>query len=201
MSSPRLKEFIETHCILDPYKIEVYKGCWHSQLCSLKAANFGELPEDKVEDLYSTFSCKFGCPPPITPANIFVNMHEVPRPKKAPGVAKYESFDDTYGTPTPINLPELKPGATRELAPPGVLDKEKIQGTIMCTYCKRHRCVYVKMKLSAVTNGAPRGCTLKDVLDQAILLMQMSLRTLVELTCACKVSRYSMVFLLAICSA
>lgn len=157
-----------SHCILDPYKIEVFKGCWHAQLCSLKAANFGELPEDKVEELYSTYKCKFGCPPPLTPAAIFVNMHEVPRPKKSPGVAKYESFEDTYGTCTPIDLPELKPDAAREIAPPGVLDKDRVQGVIACTCCKRLRCVYVKMKLSAVTIGAPPGCTLKDVLDRAI---------------------------------
>lgn len=95
-------------------------------------------------------------------------MHEVPRPKKAPGIAKYESFEDTYGTPTPIDLPPLKPDAAKEIAPPGVLDKDKVQGTIKCTWCKRLRCVYVKMKLSAVVNGAPIGCTLKDVLDQMI---------------------------------
>lgn len=169
LSSPLLKEFIETHCILDPYKVEVYKGCWHSQLCALKAKNYGHLPEDQVNGLYSSFSCKFGCPPPITPANVFVDMLEVPRPKKCAGVSsKYESFDDTYGTPTPLDLPPLNPGAPTELAPPGTLEKEKVQGTIACTSCKRLRCIYVKTKLSATTNGAPRGCSLKDVLNEAI---------------------------------
>lgn len=168
LSSPLMKEFLDTHCILDPYKIEVYKGCWHTQLCALKAAHMGQLPENEVDHLYSTFQCKFGCPPPKTPAFVFANMHEVPRPKKCMGVSKYETFEDTYGTPTPLDLPPLKPGEAREIAPPGLLDKEKVQGVITCTSCKRLRCVYVKMKLSAVTNGAPRGCTLKDVLNEMI---------------------------------
>lgn len=168
LAAPLLQEFMQTHCILDPYKIEIYKGCWHQKLCCLKAANFGELPECEVEQLYSEFQCKFGCPPPKTPASVFVGMHEVPRPSKASGMAKYQSFEDTYGKSTPLDLPPLKPGAAQESAPPGVLDKDKVQGTIACTSCGRLRCVYVKMKLSAVTRGAPSGCTLKDVLSQAL---------------------------------
>lgn len=168
LKSPLLHEFMEGHCILDPYKLEVYKGCWHSQLCSLKAANHGQLPQDKVNSLYANFKCKFGCPPPKTPASVFVGMYEVPRPKKMPGVAKYDTFEETYGKPTPVDLPPLKPGATHAIAPPGVIEKEKAQGMIKCTSCQRPRCIYVKMKLSATSNGAPPGCTLKDVLGQAI---------------------------------
>lgn len=58
LSSPMLKEFIETHCILDPYKMEVYKGCWQLQLKALKAANGGNLPTDKVGCWDGTSSCR-----------------------------------------------------------------------------------------------------------------------------------------------
>lgn len=167
LAFPLLKEFINTHCILDPYKVEIYKGCWHSKLRALQAQHAGDLPSDEVARLYSTFKCKFGCPPPLTPASIFVGMHEVPRHMKT-STSMYDSFEDTYGKPTPIDLPPLKPGALVELAPSGVLDKEKVQATIRCTWCGLWRCVYVKMKLSAVTRGAPPGCTLKHMLLNAI---------------------------------
>ncbi|KAL1514963.1 hypothetical protein AB1Y20_004039 [Prymnesium parvum] len=142
-----LKEFQKTHCILDPYKVEVFKGCWHAKLRALKAENDGELPDDKVAELYANYKCKFGCPPPRTPASVFVDMFEVPRPKMT-GAGKYDSFEATYGTPTPLDLPPLKPGATKEIAPPGVFEKDKVQGTIPCVSCARMRCVYVKTKLS-----------------------------------------------------
>lgn len=129
----------------------------------------GRLPEDKVASLYLSFKCKFGCPPPKTPAAVFVDMHEVPRPKKAPGVAKYQSFQECYGSPTPLDLPPLKAGAFKEIAPPGVLDKEKVQGVIACISCKRLRCVYAKLKLSSVTVGVPASLrSMKDVLAQAL---------------------------------
>lgn len=96
LDSPLLKEFIATHCILDPYKLEVYKGCWQSKLRALKAANGGELPPDQVRELFCTYKCKFGCPTPCTPAEVFVEMHEVPRPKKT-GTSRYDTFEDTFG--------------------------------------------------------------------------------------------------------
>lgn len=94
-------------------------------------------------------------------------MHEVPRPKRT-GTSSYDSFEDTYGKPTPIDLPPLKPGANVELAPQGVLDKEKVQAVIKCTWCSRLRCVYVKAKLSAITQGAAPQCNLKHMLDDPI---------------------------------
>lgn len=130
LEEPFLKEFMLNHCTSDPYKLEICKGCWHSQLCSLRAQNFGELPKDKVQELYFRFKCKFGFPPPGTPAAVFVgNMHEVPRPMKT-ATNKYASFEDCYGKPTPVDIPPLKPGAPTEIAPPGVLDKDKVQVTI-----------------------------------------------------------------------
>lgn len=168
LSAPMLKEFISTHCICDPYKLEIYKGCWHQQLKLLRVQHFGELPDDAVQTLYATFSCKFGCPPPVTPASVFVEMHEVPRPKKT-ATSKYDSFEATYGTPTPLDLPPLQPGAVRELAPPGTFDKEKVQGIIYCVSCQRPRCVYVKTKLCTVVQaGAAPQSTLKDMLIEAI---------------------------------
>jgi len=94
-------------------------------------------------------------------------MHEVPRPKKT-STSRYDTFEATYGTPTPLDLPSLKPGAVTEIAPPGVLVKEKVQGTIPCVVCRRLRCVYVKVKLSAAREGAAPGCTLLDVLHDAL---------------------------------
>lgn len=125
----------------------MFKGCWHAKLRALKAENDGELPDDKVAELYANYKCKFGCPPPRTPASVFVDMFEVPRPKMT-GAGKYDSFEATYGTPTPLDLPPLKPGATKEIAPPGIFEKDKVQGTIPCVSCARMRCVYVKTKLS-----------------------------------------------------
>lgn len=87
---------------------------------------------------------------------------------------KYHSFDDTYGSPTPLDLPPLKPGSMTEKAPPGTLDKEKVQGVITCSTCKKPRCVFVKTKLSCVRNGAAPNCTLKDTLEDAIEANQIS---------------------------
>lgn len=158
---------------MDPYKIEVYKSCWIDQLKAIRAANLGELPEDKVAELYGTFRCKFGCPPPEIPAAVFVDQCEVPRPKMT-GASKYDSFEDTYGKDTPLHLPPLKAGAVAEIAPPGVLDKVKVQGTIACTFCKRLRCVYVKTKLDAATAGAAPGCNLSHMLAAAIEVNETS---------------------------
>lgn len=80
-----------------------------------------------------------------------------------------------YGTHTPLDLPPLKPDAAAEIAPDaGVLDKDKVQGTIKRTWCGRMRCVYAKLRLSAVVQGAAAASTIKETLIEALEQNQSS---------------------------
>lgn len=126
----RLHEFMRMHTIQDPYKLEVFKGCWQKQLKILRNANAGAMPEAAIRELYRTFKCPFGCPPPATDPEVFVDMHPVPRPKKAKTGGKYQDFEECYGKETPLDLPVLNEGAPVETAPKGVLTKEKARDVI-----------------------------------------------------------------------
>lgn len=65
-------------------------------------------------------------------------------------------------------LNSIQEAAATESAPAGTLENKNVQGVIKCTWCGRLRCVYVKVKLSAVTRGAPEGSNLKHVLQEAL---------------------------------
>ena len=147
LASTKLKKFCDTHCDLDAYKIEIDKKCWRNRFIALRAECCGELPIDRVNEVLVCFKCEFGCPPPTMPIEEFVDMHPVPRPKMMIG-GKYDTFEATYGTLTPVNLPVLNGNSKEELAPVGVLDKKNVQGTICCVSCRRLRCVYAKTVLS-----------------------------------------------------
>ena len=170
LASEKLKRLLDTHCTRDAYKIELDKTCWRSQLRALRIAHDGELPAEKVAELFSTFKCEFGCPPPTMPVDEFIDMHPVPRPKSSAG-GKYLSFEETYGTSTPLDLPPINIDKVVELAPQGVLTKEKAQGTIRCTRCSKLRCVYVKNmldRMKALPTNAQSALTLEDMMVDMI---------------------------------
>ena len=163
LASSKLKKFIDTHTDCDPYKIEIDKKCWRNRFIALRAECGGELPGDKVAEVLASFKCEFGCPPPVGSIEEFVDMHPVPRPKMVAG-GKYDTFEATYGTPTPISIPPLNGNSKEELAPSGVLEKKNVQGTIRCISCHRLRCVYVKTVLSRVKAFEGAQITLHDQL-------------------------------------
>ena len=93
----------------------------------------------------------------------FIDMHPVPRPKIVNG-GKYDTFESTYGTQTPLNLPPLNGDSTEELAPSGVLVKNNVQATIRCVTCRRLRCIYVKTVLARAKAFEGTQTTLQDML-------------------------------------
>jgi hypothetical protein len=159
-----------THFTADRYKIEYDKSCWRSQLSVLRAQNGGRLPPDKVAELYASFKCEFGCPPPRMPASVFLDMACVPRPMQPPGVAgKYLSFEESYRKNTPYCAPCLDNDSAKEIAPPGTTLGENVRSTIQCTVCPHVRAVYTKAKLNAVkcANGLNGNQVLDEFLERA----------------------------------
>ena len=167
LASAKLKRFMDTHMDVDPYKLEVDKKCWRNRFLALRNECGGELPNDKVAEVLATFKCEFGCPPPVTPICVFIDMHPVPRPKVVVG-GRYDTFENTYGTygtPTPVDLPPLKGEINNEeIAPSGVLEKKNVQGVVRCVGCLRFRCVYAKTQLSRSKAFDGATATLADVL-------------------------------------
>jgi len=168
LSEGRLKQFIDTHVVADPYKLEITKECWRQQLIKLRNDHAGELPAAAVERLYLTFKCPFGCPPPMTDPIIFVDMHNVPRPRQKAGCNKYDDFDECFGQPTPSVLPPLQEGEITELATSTVLQKEKARSIILCSDCSKPRVVYVDARPSSVmtNNGRTSADDLADMLSE-----------------------------------
>jgi hypothetical protein len=156
LSTGKLKEFMDKHVVADPYKFEVFKGCWLEQLIALRARNDGEMPQLQVDELYEEFKCPFGCPPPAMDPRIFVDMHPVPRPQQSGGSTKYDTFQESYGQDTPLKLPPLQDGADEELNK-AVLVSEKARSVINCNTCNKPRVVYV--------DGSP-GDELVEVLGE-----------------------------------
>ena len=145
----KFKRFWATHFTADRYKIEFDKACWRSQLGVLRAQNGGALPPDKVSELFSTYKCEFGCPPPRMSASEFLDMKPVPRPKEPAGVSgKYLSFEESYGKETPYCAPPLDHDAATELAPSGTTVGDNVRATIKCSVCPHKRAVYTKAKIS-----------------------------------------------------
>jgi hypothetical protein len=161
-----LKEFVTSHCTMDPYKFEVGKLCWFEQLEILQRNNKGELPEEEVQLLYRTYKCKFGCPPPSTsPLDFLAMSRELPRPQKN-AAGQYKSFDEVFGKPTPVDIPELNPGAKKEIAATTVLQKEKLRCMLICVGCGKQRGVYVHANPErSRVNGALVSSLLPDLLD------------------------------------
>ena len=165
----KFKRFWETHFIVDRYKVEYDKSCWRGQLSVLKAQNGGTLPQDKVEELYSSFECEFGCPRPRMPADKFLAMSPVPRPLLPPGVTgKYLSFDESFGKDTPYCAPALGNDSAKELAPAGTTVGDNLRSSIRCSACPRVRGVYTKAKIDSMNcNGRTGKQVLVDFLETA----------------------------------
>ena len=107
------------------------------------------MPPEKVSEVYESFKCEFGCPPPRMPADKFLDMEPVPRPMEPPGVTgKYASFSESYGKPTPFCAPALDNDAAVEIAPSGTTVGENVRSTIKCTVCPHVRAVYTKTKIA-----------------------------------------------------
>ena len=137
----------------------------------MRAQNGGTLPPEKVEELYRTFSCEFGCPHPRMPAETFLDMAPVPRPKEPPGVSgKYLSFQESYDKDTPFCAPALDNGAAVEVAPSGTTTGENVRAVIQCSVCPHKRAVYTKTKIANMkVPGEERNGQeiLADFLDNA----------------------------------
>ena len=167
-SNCKFKTFWATHMLADRYKIEFDKSCWRKQLTLLRVQNGGALPPEKVSELYASFKCEFGCPPPRMPADKFLDMEPVPRPMQPPGVdGKYLPFSDCYGKPTPFCAPPLDNSSAAEIAPSGTTVGDNVRSTIKCTVCPHVRAVYTKTKLASMKCSLDRTGedVLKDFID------------------------------------
>ena len=131
----KYKTLWESHFEADRYKIEFDKSCWRQQLRNIQANNGGALPPAAIRKCYAEFKCEFGCPPPRMSLDEFFELKPVPRPKlpASANTGKYLTFAETFGTPTPYSVPDLKEASTVELAPSGAM----LQGNVRTSQLAR----------------------------------------------------------------
>ena len=105
------------------------------------------------------------------PAETFLDMAPVPRPKEPSGVSgKYLPFEESYGKEAPYCAPALDNGAAVEVAPSGTTTGENVRAVIQCSVCPHKRAVYTKTKIGNMkVPGEERNGQeiLADFLDNA----------------------------------